>query len=99
MVARIGVIDPRHGDREHAVLEPRDPAFFSQIPDVKLKMFGRTVHQAFKIKIADAGIGDVLPAFDVEERQQLVLHVGVAFDDRAVAFVVSQFPAVLNCFR
>ena len=42
MMFRIGVIDAFCGDHEHAVLGYSYPAFFFQIPEMKLQMLSRT---------------------------------------------------------
>ena len=42
MMFGIGAIDAFYGDREQAVFEFSDPAFFFQIPEMKLQMLTRT---------------------------------------------------------
>src|SRR6476619_4839536 len=44
----INVIDAFYGDRERAVFESSYPAFFLQIPEMKLQILTRTAGQAFK---------------------------------------------------
>ena len=56
-------------------------------------MLTRTVYQALKIVIADAGIVDVSSAFDIKNRQQLVLNVDIPSDAFTVAGFLGQFPA------
>src|SRR5271163_3132904 len=78
---------------EHAIFGSSYPAFFFQIPEMKLQMLGRTAQQAFKFEIADPGIADVLSTFDVKNRQQLVLNVDVPFDAFTVAGFLGESPA------
>ena len=89
----IGAIDAFYGDRERAVFESCYPAFFFQIPEMKLQMLTRTAGQAFKVVIADAGFIDVLSAFDIKNRQHLVLNVDIPFDAFTVIGLFDQFPA------
>ena len=43
--------------------------------------------------IADAGIVDVLSAFDIKNRQQLVVNDDITFDAFSVTGFLGQFPA------
>ena len=49
--------------------------------------------KTFKLVIADAGIVDVLSAFDIKNRQQLVLNDDITFDAFSVTGLLGQFPA------
>jgi hypothetical protein len=89
----IGVIDALNGDRERAAFGFSYPALFLQIPEVKLQMFRWTAQHALQRQLADARIGDVLPASDLKDRQDLVLNVGVRLDGFFVARFLEQFPA------
>ena len=42
MMLGIGAVDAFYGDREHAAFGSSDPAFFFQIPKMKLQMLSRT---------------------------------------------------------
>src|SRR5271170_4530005 len=93
MMFGIGAIDTFYCDREHAVFGSSYPAFFFQIPDMKHQLLSRTAQQAFQFEMADARIADVLSAFDIKNRQHLVLNVDIPFDAFTVAGFFGESPA------
>jgi len=85
VILGIDMIDAFHGDCQHAVVDPFDPALCPQIPEVKFELLDRAAECGFELKLGKTRLPDVLAALSIEGGEQFVLDINVVTNELVVS--------------